>query len=74
MPGALRRREMRPIRFNPAGRCPVVVVPAGRDELGVPIGVQVVGRTYDDLATINAARAIELERPWPLVSEAWRRG
>jgi len=58
--------------FNPAGRCPVVTVPAGRDGHGVPIGVQVVGRTYDDATAINVARAIELARPWPLVSEAWR--
>jgi aspartyl-tRNA(Asn)/glutamyl-tRNA(Gln) amidotransferase subunit A len=58
--------------FNPAGRCPVVCVPAGRDEHGVPIGVQVVGRTYDDVTAFAVAHAIEREHPWPLVSDAWR--
>jgi Asp-tRNA(Asn)/Glu-tRNA(Gln) amidotransferase A subunit family amidase len=58
--------------FNAAARCPVVCVPAGRDGSGVPIGVQVVGRTFDDVTAFEVARAIERERPWPLVADAWR--
>ena len=54
--------------FNAASRCPVVCVPAGRDPAGVPIGVQVVGRTYDDTTALRIAAAIEAVRPWPLVA------
>ncbi len=54
--------------FNAAGRCPVLSVPAGRDGVGVPIGVQVVGRTYDDATAVRVAAAIEAHRPWPLVA------
>jgi len=55
--------------FNPMGRCPVITVPAGRDEHGVPIGVQVVGRTYDDVTAFAVAAAVEVTQPWPLVAE-----
>jgi aspartyl-tRNA(Asn)/glutamyl-tRNA(Gln) amidotransferase subunit A len=55
--------------FNVAGRCPVLAVPSGRDVDGVPTGVQVVGRTYDDATVIRIGRAIEAARPWPLVAE-----
>jgi aspartyl-tRNA(Asn)/glutamyl-tRNA(Gln) amidotransferase subunit A len=51
--------------FNAASRHPVVTVPAGRDPVGVPIGVQVAARTYDDSTAIRAAAAIEAARPWP---------
>ena len=54
--------------FNPAGRCPVLTVPAGRDLEGVPIGVQVVGRTYDDPTVFRIGAAIEQAQPWPLVA------
>lgn len=55
--------------FNSAGFCPVVVVPAGRAASGVPIGVQVVGRSFDDPTAISVAHAIELLDPWPVVAE-----
>ncbi len=55
--------------FNAAARHPVVTVPAGRDELGVPIGVQVVGRTYDDVTAVATARVIETASPWPSVAK-----
>jgi Asp-tRNA(Asn)/Glu-tRNA(Gln) amidotransferase A subunit family amidase len=55
--------------FNPAGRCPVLTVPAGRDGAGVPIGVQIVGRTYDDPTVFTIGAAVERSRPWPLVAE-----
>ncbi len=54
--------------FNVANRCPVLTVPAGRDGDDVPIGVQIVGRTYDDRTVFEVARAIEIHRPWPLVA------
>jgi aspartyl-tRNA(Asn)/glutamyl-tRNA(Gln) amidotransferase subunit A len=54
--------------FNATARCPVVSVPAGRDEGSVPIGVQVVGRTFDDPTVLGVAAAIEAHRPWPLTA------
>lgn len=52
--------------FNVASRCPVLTVPAGRDVSGAPIGLQIVGRTYDDPTVFAVARALEIARPWPL--------
>ncbi len=58
--------------FNAASRCPVVTVPAGRDDLGVPIGIQVVGPTFDDAIAMRVAAAIEAAHPWPLVTDPGR--
>lgn len=45
--------------FNLFSRCPVVAVPSGRAANGVPTGVQVVGRTYDDATAFRVAAAVE---------------
>ena len=45
--------------FNLLSRCPVVAVPSGRSDNGVPTGVQVVGRTYDDVTAFRVATAVE---------------
>ena len=50
--------------FNMCSRCPVLVVPCGRSSDGVPIGIQIVGRTYDDVAVFRAAAAFVAARPW----------
>ncbi|MFB7513593.1 amidase [Streptomyces sp. NPDC056144] len=50
--------------FNIASRCPVMSVPSGFASNGVPTGVQVVGRTYDDTSVFRVATAIEAVRPW----------
>ncbi|MEV7277286.1 amidase [Streptomyces sp. NPDC093111] len=50
--------------FNIASRCPVLSVPSGFASHGVPTGVQIVGRTYDDTTVFRAATAIEAVRPW----------
>lgn len=55
--------------FNIANRCPVLTVPAGRSSDGVPIGVQIVGRTYDDRTVFEVGAALERVRPWPLVAD-----
>lgn len=39
--------------------CPCVAVPAGEDPAGMPLGVQVVGRTQDDDRALAAAAWIE---------------
>ena len=45
-------------------RCPVLVVPAARAASGVPIGLQIVGRTFDDVSVFAAATAFERAHPW----------
>lgn len=39
--------------------CPVIVVPIGRDDHGLPIGIQIVGRPGADRRVIRIARMIE---------------
>ena len=43
--------------FNLTGH-PVVTLPFGRTDGGLPIGVQVVGRRWQELALLNAAKQI----------------
>ncbi len=50
--------------FNMFNRCPVLSVPAGMTDKGLPVGVQIVGRPYDDITTFQINRAIETNRPW----------
>ncbi len=50
--------------FNMCSRCPVLVVPCGRSRAGVPLGIQIVGRTYDDVSVFRAAAAFAAARPW----------
>jgi Asp-tRNA(Asn)/Glu-tRNA(Gln) amidotransferase A subunit family amidase len=50
--------------FNMFSRCPVLNVPSGFADNGVPTGVQIVGRTYDDLTPFRVGAACERARPW----------
>ncbi len=50
--------------FNMCSRYPVLVLPCGRSLNGVPVGVQIVGRTYDDVSVFRAASAFAAARPW----------
>ncbi len=54
--------------FNMMSRCPVLAVPSGHAGNGVPTGLQIVGRTYDDVSVFRAAAALERIRPWLDVS------
>ena len=45
--------------FNVIGRVPVLAVPSGRTSGGLPTGVQLVGRTYDDVTVFRAGAALE---------------
>jgi amidase len=45
--------------FNMLSRCPVMSVPSGRAETGVPTGIQIVGRSFDDVSVFQAAAAYE---------------
>jgi amidase len=50
--------------FNVMSRCPVLSVPSGFAANGVPTGVQIAGRTYDDETVFRVGAALERERPW----------
>jgi amidase len=47
------------IPFNTLSRCPVLSVPTGRAENGVPTGMQIVGRSYSDADVFRAGLAYE---------------
>jgi amidase/aspartyl-tRNA(Asn)/glutamyl-tRNA(Gln) amidotransferase subunit A len=50
--------------FNVFSRCPVLSVPSGFANNGVPTGIQIVGRTYDDVTPFRVGAACEQARPW----------
>jgi Asp-tRNA(Asn)/Glu-tRNA(Gln) amidotransferase A subunit family amidase len=51
--------------FNLVSQCPVASVPSGFcPETGVPTGLQIVAKTFDDLSVFRAAAAFEQARPW----------
>lgn len=50
--------------FNICNRSPVLAVPSGFAPNGVPTGIQIVGKTYDDEAVFRAGAAYERVRPW----------
>ncbi len=50
--------------FNLFSRCPVLNVPSGVARNGVPTGIQIVGRTYDDVIPFRIGAACERARPW----------
>jgi aspartyl-tRNA(Asn)/glutamyl-tRNA(Gln) amidotransferase subunit A len=49
--------------FNFTGQ-PAATVPAGFTAAGMPIGLQIVGRRFDDLTVLQASAAFEAARPW----------
>jgi len=59
------------VATNLAG-LPGISVPCGLTKSGLPIGLQVQGRAFDDLTVLQAARAFERELaltlPWPSLS------
>ena len=52
------------ICFNILSRCPVISLPSGLAANGVPTGLSIVGRTYDDVSVFRAAAAYERQDPW----------
>jgi Asp-tRNA(Asn)/Glu-tRNA(Gln) amidotransferase A subunit family amidase len=50
--------------FNLMSPCPVATVPSGFASTGVPTGLQLVGRTYEDASVLHAALAYEAANPW----------
>ena len=53
------------VPFNILAPCPVLAVPSGiAASNGVPTGIQIVGRTFDDVTCFRLGAALERERPW----------
>jgi aspartyl-tRNA(Asn)/glutamyl-tRNA(Gln) amidotransferase subunit A len=50
--------------FNNIGRCPALSVPCGWTGSGLPIGLQIVGRRYEDATVLSIGAAWEALRPW----------
>jgi hypothetical protein len=50
--------------FNLTGQ-PAISVPMGIAELDLPVGLQIVGRRFDDELVLRAAAAWERSSPWP---------
>ncbi|OFZ28629.1 MAG: hypothetical protein A2622_05935 [Bdellovibrionales bacterium RIFCSPHIGHO2_01_FULL_40_29] len=50
--------------FNLMSYCPVLSVPSGRSKCGVPTGIQIIGRSFDDIRVFQAAQAYAAARPW----------
>jgi aspartyl-tRNA(Asn)/glutamyl-tRNA(Gln) amidotransferase subunit A len=44
---------------------PAATVPCGLTKAGMPAGLQIVGRLYDDMTVLRAAAAFEAAHPWP---------
>ena len=44
--------------------CPALSVPSGWTPAGLPVGLQVVGRRFDDAGVLRVAAALEAARPW----------
>jgi aspartyl-tRNA(Asn)/glutamyl-tRNA(Gln) amidotransferase subunit A len=55
---------MMTLPFNIASRCPVLSVPSGLSREGVPTGLSIVGRTYDDVTAFRVAAGHEARFPW----------
>ena len=50
--------------WNMFGSCPVLAVPSGMTADGLPTGIQIIGRPYDDTTVFRVAAALEQHRPW----------
>lgn len=64
-------RTLMTIPFNMIGRVPVLNVPSGLSRNGVPTGVQIVGRTYDDATPFRIGMALE-QNGGVWTDEQWR--
>jgi amidase len=50
--------------FNLLSQCPVASIPTGFASSGVPTGMQIIARTFDDLRVFRASAAFERAKPW----------
>lgn len=59
---------MMTVPFNIFSACPALAVPSGFASQGVPTGIQIVGRTFDDVGVFRIGAALERARPWPTIA------
>ena len=52
------------VPFNIASRCPVLNVPSGFASTGVPTGLQLVGRTFEDETPFRLGATLERAGLW----------
>jgi aspartyl-tRNA(Asn)/glutamyl-tRNA(Gln) amidotransferase subunit A len=64
MASALGHDHLMTIPFNIASRCPVLNVPSGFAATGVPTGLQLVGRTFEDEVPFRLGAALERAGLW----------
>ena len=50
--------------FNFVSQCPVITVPSGFTMDGLPTGLQMVGRRYDESTLMKIAATLESINPW----------
>jgi aspartyl-tRNA(Asn)/glutamyl-tRNA(Gln) amidotransferase subunit A len=63
-------REPSPFAFPfSLTRQPAISVPAGLTAAGLPIGLQIVGRHFEDALVLGAARAFESRSPFPMLPD-----
>ena len=56
-------------RFNRAANLtgqPALSIPCGHDRDGLPIGLQIIGRPFDEATVLRIGRAYEIARGWPV--------
>ncbi len=62
--------------FNLVSACPVVFVPTGLSKEGLPTGMQIVGRRFQEEQVLQIAQALEQAvcgfpaAPWPIGNDA----
>ena len=70
-PATLHRWSDRPAFTFPFNltQQPAASIPCGMTPEGLPAGLQIVGRLYDDVTVMRAARAYEAAHPWEMPKE-----
>jgi Asp-tRNA(Asn)/Glu-tRNA(Gln) amidotransferase A subunit family amidase len=57
--------------FNTLGQCPVLAMPNGLADNGIPTSIQLVGRPYEEQHIFTAARFIEQNQPQQFYNEVF---
>jgi aspartyl-tRNA(Asn)/glutamyl-tRNA(Gln) amidotransferase subunit A len=60
----VRRHDAGHLGFAPLAGCPAISVPCGFSQAGLPIGLQIVGRPFDESTVLHVAHAYERSTRW----------
>lgn len=72
-PVAMYLNDILTVPANMAG-LPALSVPAGLSSQGLPLGLQVVGRAFDEATVLRVGRALERAADFDARPQAWWRG